>query len=512
MPVKPLQMGLEAIDQRPGQYTLTFDSGQYPVTLNPERNVTVSEWLRRLDPVLTVHNDPAGDIDPQDLLRNVGTWLWKALLPESASAQEREAWALALRTGRTPLLLALSDRLAKLPWELLCAPDQAGDRGFLARRGALMRLIASENDSTVSPVTPPLRVLLLISSPLSLGENAGIEVESGRAAVEQATYEMRMAGRLYLRIEDIITQERVQDALITFDPHIVHYIGHGAYNEHIGGVLLWEDKQGNEELLSAADLAEILYPQNVCAVVLHACETGRSNARTDVYGIAGKLVKEGIPAVLAQQANFTYESSQQASKTWYTALAAKRGFAQALFEVRRALAQADRPDWAVPILQANASSLVPLLDTNASPSSPDPLLTSVGAATDLPTPTGVFVGRHRELRALRLLLENVPGSGPVMALITGPGGIGKSTLVALAISRYGRMYKAALTLRCQGYQGIDLFLQRIGEFLKRLNAPSFLEQCLPDPKLSTEAKIEEAIVSLNSAGTFLLLIDNMVGT
>src|SRR5262249_2001389 len=138
--------------------------------------------------------------------------------------------------------------------------------------------------------------------------------------------------------------------------------------------------------------------------------------------------------------------------------------------------------WAVPILYASTASLTPLLESTALSSSPDPLLTSVGAASDLPTPTGVFVGRHRELRELRLMLENSPGSGPVMALITGPGGVGKSTLAAQAVTRYGRTYKAALTLRCQGYQGVDLFLQRIGEFLKGLGAPVFLEQCLPDPK------------------------------
>src|SRR5205823_1843074 len=119
--------------------------------------------------------------------------------------------------------------------------------------------------SAVPPITLPLRVLLLISSPLSLGEHARIDVESERAAVEQATYEMRRTGHLHLRIEDIVTQERVQDALITFDPHIVHYIGHGGYDEDSGGILLWEDAQGNEVPLSAASLAELLYSQNICA-------------------------------------------------------------------------------------------------------------------------------------------------------------------------------------------------------------------------------------------------------
>jgi hypothetical protein len=445
MPEKPLQVRLETTNQRSGQYTLTFDTSQYPVTLNLD-NFTISDWLRRVRPVLAGGNDPAGNSAPEELLRNVGTWLWQALLPDSVLAQEREALAKALRTGRSPLLLELPDALAGLPWELLYDPEQAGEAGFLARRRPLMRLVDSVTEAT--SIEPPLRVLLLISSPPSLGEDSRVDVESERAAVEQATRKAREEGKLHLQVEDIVTIERVQNALIDFQPHIVHYIGHGGYSDTDGGALLWEDEQGNEVLQSASRLADLLTPWNLHAVVLHACQTGRRNARIDVPGVTALLVREGIPLVLAQQASFTYESSQRASRAWYSALVAKRSFAETLFAVRQALIQADRPDWAVPILYGSTASLTPLLDIAALPGPADPLLKSSGAAADLPTPTGVFVGRHRELRALRLMLESVPGSGPVMALITGPGGVGKSTLVAQAVTRYGRTYKAVLTLRC----------------------------------------------------------------
>jgi tetratricopeptide (TPR) repeat protein len=507
MPEKSLEVRLEVMGHRPGQFTLTFNSSKYPLTLNPGANVTFSDWLRRLHAVLIGQKDPAGQLDPQALLRNVGTWLWQAFLPVEAPTQERDALAQALRTGRTPLLLALPDTLAGLPWELLCDPQQPAEKGFLARRRPLMRFHPS--NTPVSPLPLPLRVLLLISSPPGLGEDSRVDVESERTAVEQATRTAREEGKMHLLVKDIVTPQRVQDALLGFQPHVVHYIGHGGYDAATGGVLLWEDERGNALPISDGRLAEILCRRNLHAVVLHVCQMGRSNARADVPGIAGTLVNKGIPAVLAQQANFTYESSQRASKAWYTALTTGRGFAEALFEVRQALALADRPDWAVPILQGTIASLTPVVDVTALPGPPDPLLISQGAAADLRTPTGVFVGRHRELRALHLMLENAPGSGPAMALITGPGGVGKSSLAAQAVTRSGGKYKAALTLSCQGYQSVELFLQRIGEFLKRLGAPGFLEQTLPDPKLNTEAKIEEALAALNSAGPLLLVVDSL---
>jgi len=506
MPEHPLQLRLDPISGRPGVHTLTCDTMHYSVTLDPERTSAFSNLLRRLPAALVGERDPAGELAPQALLRAIGTYLWQALSPDDAPAEQRDTLARTLRSGTVPLLLTLPDVLAGLPWELLCDPERGDEQGFLARRRPLLRFVPAE--VSLPATEPPLRVLVLISSPLSLGEDSRVDVESERAAIEQATREAREAGLLHVWFEDFVTPKRVQQALMRFRPHIVHYIGHGGYDEQAGGVLLWEDEQGHELPFTDRRLADLLRPRRLHAVVLHACQTGRRDARSDVLGVAGTLVREGMSAVLAQQGSFTYASSQRTSETWYTALTSGLGFADALFEVRQALVQADRPDWAVPILYGNAACLKPLLDSGAAPGPPDPALANSRSA-DLPTPTGVFVGRHHELRALRLLLESQPGSGPVLALITGPGGVGKSTLAAQAVTRYGSRYKAILTLSCLGYQNVELFLQRLGEWLKRQDAPGMLEVILPDAKLSIPAKIEAAIEALNQAGPVLLIVDNL---
>ena len=64
MPERPLQVGLEATDQRSDQFILTFNSSRYPVVLNPEADHTFSDWLRRLPPILVGGDDATGSTAP----------------------------------------------------------------------------------------------------------------------------------------------------------------------------------------------------------------------------------------------------------------------------------------------------------------------------------------------------------------------------------------------------------------------------------------------------------------
>ena len=414
---------------------LTSGNMSYPIDFRPETDVSLGDLLRRLPTILVGDEDPSGQLEPLHLLREIGTRLWKAMFPETAPPEARLELARELRTGMAPLLLTLPQSLAILPWELLCDPEGTGRAGFLALQRPLVRLVTGGND--LQPLMPPLRVLLLISSPPELDERRRVDIESERAAVENAIQAFREAGLLHLLVEDIVTPRRVQQDLLRFKPHIVQYIGHGGYQEDQGGFLEWENDQGKPLYLLDTDLATMLRPRGLRAVLLHGCETAMSSRRTDFRSVAGALIDVGIPAVLAQQVSFTYESSQRSSEMFYTALTSGLGLAEATFEVRQALVQADRPDWTVPTLQATARGLLPLLDQTASPGLPDPELQLHGAASDLPAPTSTLWGDSANYERLRAMLESSPGNGPVLALITGPGGVGKSTLAAQAVTRYG---------------------------------------------------------------------------
>jgi len=514
----PLQIRVERANQHTDQFILSSSSFHYPIIINLEAAITFSsDRLRQLHLIWSNPSDQTYSFTLFcEISRDIGMWLWRTLLPESAPVQERRMLEQALCTGRGPLLLVLPDSLAELPWELLYDPQYVDGQGFLACRRPFVRLNDGIAETPLLLIEPPLRVLLLLASPPVPGESTPIDVESIRADVEEAVYEMRKAGFLHLLIEDLVTPRQVEHHLVHFRPHIIHYIGHGEYDQVDGGRILWEDEQGKELWLPAKSMAGFLRSRDLIAVVLHACETARSNARAEVASLASILAQAGLPAILAQQANFTYKSTPLASQAWYEELRAGKDMASALLAVRQALIQEDRLDWAVPILQGNQTSLVPVLDRKAAHGPADPRLINMEAITDPSTPSNVFVGRHRELRALRLLLEDTSDRVPVLAIITGPGGIGKSTLVAQAIRRYAGLYKATLRLSCRKGQGSDLFppterlLIEIEAFLKHSGMSGLFaereENVLP---LNIKARINRAVLAFNAVGPVLLIIENL---
>src|SRR2546430_779213 len=141
----PLHLTLTA-GERPGRFTVANGAISYSIEFRPETDVVLGDLLRRLRSVLVGGSDPSGQLAPLALLREIGTRLWQALLPGTAPADLRETLVRELRAGMTPLLLGLPQKLATLPWELLCDPERQDDTGFLARRRPLVRLISGGND------------------------------------------------------------------------------------------------------------------------------------------------------------------------------------------------------------------------------------------------------------------------------------------------------------------------------------------------------------------------------
>src|SRR5438876_6232701 len=173
-----LPIHIEVRDDLPGAFWLRCGTRVYPLEFHGTQ-VVLFNLVRRVQAVFDDGIDPSGLLSPFDLFREVGIRLWHLLAPQD----EPTTIASLLRLDTTPIGLFLPPALAAFPWELLYDPDQSDDAGFLACQRPLVRLAPSGKER--APITLPLRVLLLLSSPSDLEERSRVDVESERATVEQ---------------------------------------------------------------------------------------------------------------------------------------------------------------------------------------------------------------------------------------------------------------------------------------------------------------------------------------
>ena len=132
--------------------------------------------------------------------------------------------------------------------------------------------------------------------------------------------------------------------------HIVHYIGHGAFDPVRGlGTLAFDKKDPDLEDLSAHQFYRNL-GSKVGFVFLNACDSGH-----EVGGIAEELVRRGIPAVLGMRRSVLDSAAIQFASMFYRALADGWPVDAALVEGRIAMINSMDDDdtndqWSQPIL------------------------------------------------------------------------------------------------------------------------------------------------------------------
>ena len=101
--------------------------------------------------------------------------------------------------------------------------------------------------------------------------------------------------------------------------HVLHFIGHGGFDEQgQDGALALEAAEGKTRLVTGRSLwHDGPHHRRLRLAVLNACEGGR-NARDDPFsGVAQALVRPGIPAVIAMQFEISDPAALVFSQSFY---------------------------------------------------------------------------------------------------------------------------------------------------------------------------------------------------
>jgi outer membrane protein assembly factor BamD (BamD/ComL family) len=284
--------------------------------------------------------------------RAFGSRLFSAVFSDEILSCLRGSLNESYRLGaglRIRLRLSAVPELGDLPWEFLYDPTR-NQFLTLSVETPLVHYLELPQDIQALPVSPPLQVLVMISSP---HDYPPLDVEREWAKLNEALGDLIQRGLVSLTRLDQATLAELQRQLRRGRFHIFHFIGHGAFDESSqDGVLLTEDEQGRGRLVSGYDLGTLLHDhRSLRLAVLNACEGARSSLTDPFAGSAQGLVQKGLPAVIAMQFEITDPAAITLAHEFYAALADGFSVDAALGEARKAIfAQGNDVEWATPVL------------------------------------------------------------------------------------------------------------------------------------------------------------------
>ena len=380
--------------------------------------------------------------------QNLQTWgeqLFNLVFRSSEKAREFFQAATYDGLHNCELVITSDDStILNLPWELLYSPS---DRQFLAPSLAGMSRSLSDYAVRGEISTLPqdkLNILLVIARPYG---DRDIALKTIARPLLNSLAQIRHKVNIkVLRPPSFEEFERELSANKGFY-HIVHFDGHGNFDPNsqgfqhsLGGlgqgVLVFENFDGSEQIVTATQIAQNLADCGVPIFVLNACKSAQEGEEK-FSSVATRLVSLGAKGVVAMAYSVYAVAAKQFIGRLYGELVNGKNLSQAVAAGRKAvLNQPQRPspkgdkilrDWIVPVLyqQESYTPFIPeddgdILDIDAFLESEETVTQLVGFPDE-----GAygFIGRDYDiLRLERGFRQNN------IVLLQGMGGVGKTEL------------------------------------------------------------------------------------
>lgn len=299
-----------------------------------------------------------GELPDQAQLLAFGDSLFKTLITGrvrdlylKARARQRDDTLDLVFTSMVPWI-------AEKPWEFAYDAEQ---KRFLATEDVnFVRNVLTINPADrIRQPDGKLRILVAAAQPVSL---VPLSVQQEEEVIRRGFEQLERDGLAEVKVMARTTPEDLHRALSTGRFSIVHFIGHGDFDEETGeGALIFEDGNRGEHPLRGVPLRQLFCGRGLSLVFLNACLSGTGGRADFNKGVAQSLVEQGLPALVANQYSVLDSSATTFAKHFYWSIAHGLTLGRAAREARIAVnysLDGEIIDWAVPVVYARDPNMV----------------------------------------------------------------------------------------------------------------------------------------------------------
>ncbi len=272
-------------------------------------NTRIAEVVQRID---------ANDCSLDDL-RDVGSFLWHTILPDSVRKVYTQIRDQTPQNNQRFLFrLRVPKELEGLPWEAIHDERQVG---FLASHERYC--VAREPPESITPPqlpdrgSGPLAVLVVIPA----GSHLQVDHEWNNLndAVAQLTQDRAI---ILKRMDERVTPDQLYKQLSLRHWDVVHFSGHGELDsDGVVRIRLNADSPDDQERwMEAETFASLFNDRGVRLVVLNCCLSAAPSLRRTLSGVGPFLIRHGVPAVVAMRYEIPDCVAIQFSEVFYRSL------------------------------------------------------------------------------------------------------------------------------------------------------------------------------------------------
>lgn len=287
-----------------------------------------------------------------DEAKEFGAALYKFLFPPEIDRLFARSLDVAKEKGKKGLRVRLhidpkATQLQQIPWEY-CLDDR--DYLALNTETPVVRYTPTDRASKSINVPEKVRILVVMASPKGMDE---LDVAAEMALIENALKKLKADGRVEVQILPNATRGELRRVYRRYDPHILHFTGHGMLKADGEGAIVLQDDDGNAQPVDASDMLKLTRSTSTKLVVLSACATSAFGEESAAFmGVAPRLVWDGMPAVVAMQFAVPEHVARPFMQDFYEFLADGEPLEAAITEARIGASFDDEDSifWAIPVL------------------------------------------------------------------------------------------------------------------------------------------------------------------
>lgn len=238
--------------------------------------------------------------------------------------------------------------VSAIPWEFTTDPDAPDD--YLTLRVPIVRTPHLIDSRPASRVSLPLRILGVSSVPADM---PALDVQRERDDISRAFGERLPPGDVCIEWLRNDHWTDLAKAIRSDGWHVLHIMSHGGFDPESGsGYLQLSADDGTARPVSAIDLARLISENpSLRLIVLNACESAVPGSEGVFTSTAAKLVREGVPAVVAMQYEITDGAALIFASSFYGEIARGLPIDRAMTRAREAVKMTnDSLEWATPVL------------------------------------------------------------------------------------------------------------------------------------------------------------------